>query len=260
MSAVKQRYRLVAYLLGAGKSLREVESMTGVSRKTVNDIRRSVFQNADVLCGCGQEAGHKGWCSFRYAQSPERQAMMTRMGRPPKIVNVELVKLLRAQGRPVREIAEMLHVTRTTIHRKLNEDRERGRMPPWFCLGILNTRAALAIKRYELMTQPIDSGEDFSKAMTGLWKAARDSGCPKCGAVRKMSNAECRRCITIRLIIQRVEGEIAGTIQAFIDETQRPLREFVDSLASRRGLSSTQRLRMLIGKVNGNQRAIETQI
>lgn len=253
------KYRLAAYLLGAGKSTREVESMIGISKKVVNDIRRSIFQNTDVLCGCGQEAGHRGWCSFRYDQSPARQATMARMGRPPKTINVELVKLLRAQGQPFREIAALLGVNRATIYRKLEEDHERGRMPPWFCVGILNKRAALAIKRLELMEQPIESGEAFSNAMSEVWKAARDSGCPKCGAVRKLSNGECRRCITIRIIIHQAESEIAGTVRAFIFEAQRPFREFANSLAKRRGLQPAQRLQMLLEKVHGTETGIATQ-
>jgi len=252
------KYRLAAYLLGAGKSVREVETMTGVPKKTVSDIRKDVMRNSDVFCGCGQEAGHKGWCSFRYDRSPARQAFMTRWGRPPLELNIDTINLLRSQGKPVREIAALLGVNRNTITCRLAEQRAAGRRLPWFCVGMFNTRAALAIRRYWLMTSPMPSGEAFSEAMTELWKAARVSGCPSCGAVRKYSNGQCRRCLTMRLVIQRAELAIAGTIRAFIYEAQQPLRDLVDSLSEKRGLRPAQRLQMLVEKVSGT-RNIQTE-
>lgn len=253
------KYRLAAYLLGMGRSIREVESLVGISKKTVNDIRKSIMRNADVLCGCGQEIGHKGWCSFRYDRSPARQAFMSRMGRPPKEVSIELINLLRSQGKPVREIAALLGVHRGTINLRLAEQREAGRQLPWFCVGRFNLRASLAIRRYRLLSEPLPSGDAFSETMNELWIAARDSGCPSCGAVRKQSNSFCRRCITVRLVIERAESAIVGTIRGLINEAQQPLKEFMDSLSQKRGLRPAQRLRMLVEQVSGNERNIQAQ-
>ena len=252
------KYRLAAYLLGMGKSTREVESMIGLSKKTVNDIRKSVVSNAEIFCGCGQEAGHQGWCAFRYDRSPARQAFMTRWGRPPADIDIDLVNCLRAQGKPVREIAALLKVDRNTINRHLKLYRDTKRLLPWFCLGSFNTRTSIAIRRYRLMHEPVLSGESFTETMNELWKATRDAGCPKCGSVRKQSTSECRRCITLRLIIQRAEDEIRATIYSLIHAAQEPLREFVESLAERRGLSSAQRLNLLIRRVSGT-RNIQTE-
>ena len=211
--------RLAAYLLGAGKSIREVARMSGISKKTVNDIRKDVMRNSDVLCGCGQEAGHNGWCSFRYDRSPARQAFMARMGRPPKEISIEIINLLREQGKTWSEVALLLGVNRNTINRRRAEYKSMGRTAPWFCIGTMSTRTAIAIRRYYLMFEPVPgvaTGEDWQKAMNELWKAARDLGCPSCGVVRKQSNGTCRRCLTIRRAIQQVEWAVAGTIRQWI--------------------------------------------
>jgi len=65
-----------------GKSLRETAREYRVAKKTVQDIFRAERKESlgfRVPCICGQTCGHKGWCSYRFARSPKRQAVMKRL-------------------------------------------------------------------------------------------------------------------------------------------------------------------------------------
>jgi transposase-like protein len=65
-------------LFRAGRSIREVMRIVGISNATANKFRRLALRDFDARCGCGQEAGHRGWCSYRYRQHPKRQEFMKR--------------------------------------------------------------------------------------------------------------------------------------------------------------------------------------
>lgn len=59
------------------KSVRQVAAEVGISKGTAQKIRAE--ENIEVLCPCGKDAKHQGWCAHRYAQSPERQAVIAKM-------------------------------------------------------------------------------------------------------------------------------------------------------------------------------------
>ena len=65
-----------------GEEIRKISRETGVSKNTVTHIQRVVIAEkistgeAVPLCGCGQPAGHNGWCSHRLAESPKRQKFL----------------------------------------------------------------------------------------------------------------------------------------------------------------------------------------
>jgi hypothetical protein len=69
-----------ALLKGAfdnGASIREAAATAGVAKQTAAKFKT---ENAieQAPCGCGQAAGHQGWCSFRYQRSTKRQAVVER--------------------------------------------------------------------------------------------------------------------------------------------------------------------------------------
>lgn len=68
-------------LLAKGASLRQVSSATGMAKGTVAKLRKVLMLAAGInpRCPCGQLAGHRGWCSHRYANSPARQEVIARL-------------------------------------------------------------------------------------------------------------------------------------------------------------------------------------
>ena len=66
-----------AQLLLAGHSLRNTAAIVGLSNVTVLRLKKEMrLDLSSVLCGCGRQATHKGWCSVRYAASGRRQEFM----------------------------------------------------------------------------------------------------------------------------------------------------------------------------------------
>ena len=69
------------YLLSSGEySIREVCSLTGYAKNTINNLLHKVRamrekQGLDeIRCPCGTPTvEHRGWCSFRYNKSEKRQ-------------------------------------------------------------------------------------------------------------------------------------------------------------------------------------------
>jgi hypothetical protein len=65
----------VAWLFGAGYPIRKIARMTKLALNTVTfHIARMGLQAG--YCGCGAKGTHRGWCSYRYALSPARQAFI----------------------------------------------------------------------------------------------------------------------------------------------------------------------------------------
>jgi hypothetical protein len=61
-------------LYKSGMSIRFVSKQVGVSKQTVNSYFKLLrMKLGTVLCPCGAVAGHRGWCSLRFAASPARQ-------------------------------------------------------------------------------------------------------------------------------------------------------------------------------------------
>ena len=52
--------------------LREISRILGVSKTTVSRYRRQIG-GAEVLCGCGKNLNHRGFCHIRYSRSPARK-------------------------------------------------------------------------------------------------------------------------------------------------------------------------------------------
>lgn len=67
----------------SGMSIRKAARHAGVQKRTSETYLRSFREKFGViLCSCGTPAGHKGWCSALYAQSPARQAWLKTIIRP----------------------------------------------------------------------------------------------------------------------------------------------------------------------------------
>ncbi len=66
-----------------GYSLNAACRMIGCS---VNTGRRYYPADAVPNCPCGREAGHRGWCRVRYAESPARQAVL---GNAPARITID---------------------------------------------------------------------------------------------------------------------------------------------------------------------------
>jgi hypothetical protein len=75
-----------------GQSLRQIADALLISKDTVGRYMTIVKeQNGLIFCPCGQPAGHRGWCSIRYARSSARQAFIARWqaSRPPAIIRLK---------------------------------------------------------------------------------------------------------------------------------------------------------------------------
>lgn len=78
-----RKYRDAAWLLLAGRSLREVQQRTGMSRDTSAKLKTRLIALLDsvgldetplTVCECGRARGHKGWCRPLFERSASRQA------------------------------------------------------------------------------------------------------------------------------------------------------------------------------------------
>jgi hypothetical protein len=58
----------------SGMSLRKAAAFAGVAKATAARYRGPLAQ-----CKCGELQSHRGWCWWRYAASPARQAFMRRL-------------------------------------------------------------------------------------------------------------------------------------------------------------------------------------
>ena len=61
-----------------GKGNLEISRLTGMSKTTAAKLRQVLEgQNGGpFLCACGKPATHSGRCSYRFAKSPKRQAVV----------------------------------------------------------------------------------------------------------------------------------------------------------------------------------------
>lgn len=70
----------ISCLLQTGISNREVARQTGASTITIAKVRAELEKlTGPILCPCGTHSIHQGWCSWRFKQSPKRQAVMKRL-------------------------------------------------------------------------------------------------------------------------------------------------------------------------------------
>lgn len=75
----ERRIDQAAQLLRQGLSVRRLADALNISEATALTYRQVVIKETGILyCACGKEIGHKGWCRFRIAISPERQAYLKR--------------------------------------------------------------------------------------------------------------------------------------------------------------------------------------
>ena len=65
--------RLFELFLTPGMTVRLAARLAGCAKQTASSYRASLAALPE--CQCGQAAGHRGWCSFRFANSPKRQAL-----------------------------------------------------------------------------------------------------------------------------------------------------------------------------------------
>lgn len=69
---------LILSLARMGFSIRRIASITTISPETVHKFTKGIF----AICGCGQRAGHKGWCSYLFQQSARRQLTLRTLASP----------------------------------------------------------------------------------------------------------------------------------------------------------------------------------
>lgn len=67
---------IISALLIPGATIRSVSSLLGVSKITVLKWSKTISRTP---CPCGQKAGHRGWCRWRFLKSPDRQEVMLKM-------------------------------------------------------------------------------------------------------------------------------------------------------------------------------------
>jgi hypothetical protein len=114
----KDKRTEIELLLLSGKSLREVERESGAAKRTIQLIRQRIAHLIPP-CPCGQFAGHRGWCSFRYQQSLLRQFVLHPKSVAPIIDRMdELWKRLPPE---YKEIALRLHADKLFARSSLSD-------------------------------------------------------------------------------------------------------------------------------------------
>ncbi len=69
-------------LMRAAHSIKGAARIVGCANNTAMAYREAVIASHEDLdgvppkCPCGQNSGHRGWCSHRYSNSPRRQEFM----------------------------------------------------------------------------------------------------------------------------------------------------------------------------------------
>jgi len=77
-----EKVKQVVEHIEKGNGIRKTSKETGVAKNTVTKIQRVVIAEKITtdevipICKCGQPVGHKGWCSYRLAESPKRQEFL----------------------------------------------------------------------------------------------------------------------------------------------------------------------------------------
>lgn len=108
--------RVDAILSGAqaGMSLRWIARTVGISKNTVK--RYLPLAGEDRSCPCGGPAGHQGWCKWRYAQSPARQAFHAARRKQPRIIVPRVERLNLAYPFMVRDNGSDEHRLLRTVN------------------------------------------------------------------------------------------------------------------------------------------------
>ena len=74
------KFDAVKLLVIEGKSNRAIQRELGISKHTVARYRFFIEAEFGIgRCPCGLPATHQGWCSYRYDNSPKRQAVMKKL-------------------------------------------------------------------------------------------------------------------------------------------------------------------------------------
>jgi len=60
-------------LLRSGRGIRNSARLAHVCRFTARVIWMQIRQSEKIMCGCGREITHKGWCKVRFQRSAKRQ-------------------------------------------------------------------------------------------------------------------------------------------------------------------------------------------
>lgn len=97
-------------MLEHGKSLREIAMATGTSKITVGKRRLWLIRNNNAVftCQCGQMAGHRGWCSERFANSQRRKEFISKWHNNPKGEIKNSPSQLRAMAHQLNITADLI--------------------------------------------------------------------------------------------------------------------------------------------------------
>jgi len=78
----KAEHDKAADLLRAGVSVRMVHHLSGLARRSVEILKKSLIAELPKTCECGGVYGHHGWCAPRFSRSPKRQALIQKLTQP----------------------------------------------------------------------------------------------------------------------------------------------------------------------------------
>lgn len=70
-----ERLESARILFLQGYSIRQVMREVGLSKQTAHQYRKRSVTD-DIRCQCGASVLHRGWCWWRYKQSPKRQEVV----------------------------------------------------------------------------------------------------------------------------------------------------------------------------------------
>lgn len=79
----KVQLEIASVLLCQGMGVRQVAKEAALCKETVCQLRRRILLQVLLKCPCGRDAGHNGWCLYRYQQSFKRQKWMREVFRRP---------------------------------------------------------------------------------------------------------------------------------------------------------------------------------
>ena len=71
-----KRERIARAWMNPGATIRSVAKETGCGTATARKVRKIIGAKRLGKCVCGQPMGHRGWCRFRFSNSPARQSFM----------------------------------------------------------------------------------------------------------------------------------------------------------------------------------------
>lgn len=64
----------------SGNGIKKTARNVGVSTWLASKVYHELSKKTGIYCKCGQEITHRGWCHYRYIESPKRQEFIKNWG------------------------------------------------------------------------------------------------------------------------------------------------------------------------------------